>query len=106
MKITHATLLTGLDGLREISALKLDIKTSFPLSKSLKKIQAAYTDYNEGLRSIAKDNEGDPAAIAAQSQALFNLEIDLDISPLHLVALEGRAVSAGALSALDWFIQE
>lgn len=123
MKIELAELENIIVGGKEIIEKELPIKTSFRISRTLKKVQEEYEIYDEKRKSIIskfskKDKDGkiieNEGKVTIENTSMFqkeineldSIEIELDIEKISINDLGEIDISPKALILLDSVLED
>ena len=126
MKITNKQVLEAVDGLNELTELKLPVKAAFKLTKITKDLQKVIDSYNEVLKKlqeehVQRDEEGnqimlddpenpnvkrlvfsDRDAFNKAYAELLEIENEVNFSPIPVEELGDVEISSAALFKTDW----
>lgn len=130
MKLKLSAIYDSAQPLSDLLAIELPASGALLLSRTAKKVQAEIDTANETQRKLIErytkkledgtpvrptDADGkpiedqvvltDPAAFSAERKALFETEIELDISAIDIKNLGDAKLKPATLVALDWLFK-
>lgn len=123
IKIDNDQLVASRDALATLSQIKLPVKTSFKLAKTIRLVDAAYQDFVTTLRKLqdehAQRDENDERVVEnniVQMKDLdefnkaFNelkeLELDLELEQLSLDDLGDVSIEPSVLFSVEWLFKD
>ena len=114
MKLKLAEIVESVDGIKELSALKLPAKTAYQIARNMKLINAELDEFNKARSSLITDKygvrseDGDSFQVPPKNVEKFtkemtdllNMEINLDIYPVELT--DEVLLSADTMYRISW----
>lgn len=123
MKLTNRQVIDSAIALGVLSGVQLPVKPSYHISRALRKIKLALTDYDKVRVSLVnkhakKDADGVPVPAAsvdelespkeftAEHDELLDIEAEVDVSTVSIASFGDAKIMPSTLAPLDWMLTE